>query len=145
MGVKVRGAKETARSLRALAQFVSVPANEASRHALREMLALAKAGAPVLTGTLRKSLVIRRDRRSPKLAPQHSIGVSPRVTGPNGERPIKYAHLVEFGLGPNRASRFLTTAFEAAKSAVPKRFAEALVPAIEARAQRLANKIARGR
>lgn len=147
MASRVIGVRGTTAALRALARFASVPLNEASRHALAPTLAAAKELVPVDTGLLRRSLVIRR-AKSPKISPRHFVGPSTRAVGPGGERPVKYAHLVEFGRAPNGAghgamagSRFLTAAYEATKDLVVRRFGAIVGPAIEKRAASVAAKL----
>jgi HK97 gp10 family phage protein len=142
---RVTGYRETIAAFRELARYVAIPANEASRYALAPTLAAAKANAPKRSGLLRRSLTIRRSTRGSKLKPRHYVGPDNSVVGPKGEKPIKYAHIDEFGRAPNKdgkgrvqGTRFLTRAYEETKELVVKRFGERMGPAIEARAAKLA-------
>ena len=138
----VYGGTETAQAMRKLAALVARPANGALRASLAPTLAAAQRGAPVDTGTLRRSLVIRRVRRSPKTKPSYVVGPDPKVRGPNGRRPVRYAHLVEFGLGPvKRARRFLTSAYEMTKEEVVKIFGAEFGPRLEENARRIAARV----
>lgn len=128
---RVTGHRETAANLRALARYSPTPVSEASRKALAPTLAEARANAPVDTGALRKSLVVRK-ARSPRDQPQHMVG--PR----RGSDPVRYAHLTEFGRAPGADGsggitglRWLTAAFESTKGEVVKLFGQSIGPAIE--------------
>lgn len=148
----VRGNRETARALRELAQVVSVPLNAASRFALQPTLKAARTKAASLdledtTGALAESLTIRK-KASPKLAPVHQVGPDASKSK-NGRRPVKYAHLLEFGTAPHyqpkrgvvhpgtRPKPFLTPAYEQTKGEVVKRFGARIGPEMEKRAARL--------
>lgn len=139
---RVIGDRETAANLRALSRFVSTPASEASRFALAPTLSEAKANAPVRTGGLRKSLVIRKDERAPKATPTYRVG--PRRDSPAA----RFAHVLEFGRAPNADGtgglpglRWLTAAFESTKDTVVKRFGERFGPGVEKHAAKLAAKV----
>lgn len=156
----VRGARQTSANLRSMAQYVSVPLNAASRFALRPTLATAKANAKSLpteekTGTLAASLTVKRDPRSPKLAPKHKVGPDAgyeRQTQYGVRKPVKYAHLLEFGTAPHfqpgrgvthpgsRATPFLEPAFHATKDQVVRRFGSQIGIEMEKRAARMKKK-----
>jgi HK97 gp10 family phage protein len=139
MASSVTGVQETIRAFKALAALMAPALNSASKHSLEPMLEDAKSLAPIDTGTLRRSLVIRRVRASPKNNPQYRVGPNPATKGKDGRRPVKYAHLVEFGLGPvKRAQPFLTAAFETNKAEAIERFGKLFGPALEKSAARLA-------
>jgi hypothetical protein len=145
----VTGGKQIAKNFRQIVPGLAVPLNEASRKALAPMLTAARANAPVRSGALKRSLAIKRRPRSSKIAPVHVIG--PRVDFQAGdERPIKYAHIVEFGRAPNAdgqgglsGTRFLTRAFEATADAALQILKSELPLAVERRVKKLAAKGAR--
>jgi len=121
----VTGGKATARAMRELVPGLAVPLNEASRKAMKPLLAATRANVPVDKGTLRRSLTIKR-AKSPKIRPVHLVG--PRSDFQSGDdRPVKYAHIVEFGRAPNAdgrggfpGTRFATRAFESTAATVLK-------------------------
>ena len=153
----VRGSRETAGNLREMARYVSTPLNAASRFALQPTLGAARINAKALpseekTGTLAASLTIKRDPKSPKLKPKHQVGPSSdyeRNTQFGKRRPVKYAHLLEFGTAPHyqpgrgvthpgsKPEPFLTPAYNATKETVVKRFGERIGPELEKRAAKL--------
>jgi hypothetical protein len=135
---RVTGVPETVRALRETARLVAPAANSASLHSLEPTLAAAKEGAPVRTGTLRRSLVIKRDQRSPKAKPIYRVGPSAKSPA------VRYASVVEFGrmasdgepAVPGR--RWMTAAYEATKAEVVERFGRLFGPALEKSAARIA-------
>lgn len=138
------GGAATARVLRQIVPGLAVPLNEASRKAMKPMLAAAKANAPKDTGALRRSLTVKR-RRSPKDKPVHVVGPRKDATGKDGRKPVKYAHIVEWGRaagkdgkGAMAGTRFLTRAFESTSEQVLRLFGAEIGPAIERRAAKLA-------
>lgn len=153
----VRGARETSRALRELARQVSVPLNATSRFALQPTLKQARANVNALplneeTGTLAKALTIKKKGRSSKLNPVHQVGPDSGVekwTQYGFRRPVKYAHLIEFGTAPHyqpgrgimhpgiSPTPFLTPAFFATRDEVVKRFGAKIGPEMEKRAARL--------
>lgn len=153
----VRGARQAASNLRALSNYVSVPLNAASRFALVPTLSTARKNARGLateekTGTLAKSLVVKRDPRSPKLKPTHKVGPDSSVVAETAfgkRRPVSYAHLLEFGTAPHyqpgrgvthpgsRPFPFLTPAYLSTRGQVVKRFGERIGPEMEKRAARM--------
>jgi HK97 gp10 family phage protein len=146
MTVKVQGIRQTQMNLRELGQYVSTPANSAARKALRPTLAEAKSNAPKKYGLLRKSLTIKKSRSS-KYRPKFRVGPVASAEGPNGEKPIKYAHITEFGRAPNKSgkggmkgTRWLTRAYESTRDGVSAIFGAEIGPAIEKRAAKLAQK-----
>jgi HK97 gp10 family phage protein len=149
----VRGTAELRRSFNDLKRHLAVPLNQAGRESLRVTLAEARRNAPVDDGDLKKALAIRRDdANSTPLAPKFKVGVRSDYRGVAGRRPIRYAHLIEFGVSPHplkggaqhpgtRANPFMRQAFEATKKEVIARVGKYLGPAIERRAARLAKKV----
>lgn len=157
----VRGDKETARALRALSQQIAVPLSATSRFALQPTLKAAKSNVKALplkesTGTLAASLVIRQKSRTSKINPTFQVGPSSgfqRDTKFGPRRPVKYAHLIEFGTAPHyqpgrgvthpgsAPHPFLTPAYFSTRDQVVKRFGEKIGPEMEKRAAKLANKV----
>lgn len=152
----VRGNREVARALRELSQQVSVPLNATSRFALQPTLKSARTKVQSLdlddsTGALASSLTIKR-KQSPKLAPVHQVGPDASKSK-DGRRPVRYAHLLEFGTAPHyqpgrgvvhpgsKAKPFLTPAFHETKGEVVKRFGQRIGPEMEKRAARLRAKV----
>ncbi|RVD16867.1 MAG: hypothetical protein EOS73_25475 [Mesorhizobium sp.] len=155
----VRGDREVARALRELANQVAVPLGTASRFALQPTLKQAKANARALplkegTGTLAASLIIRQKPRTSKVNPTFQVGPNAgfqRATEFGPRRPVKYAHLVEFGTAPHFQPErgvthpgapphpFLAPAYFTTREAVVKRFGQKLGPELEKRAAKLAS------
>lgn len=139
----VTGGRETAAAMRKIVPGLSVPLNEASRRALKPMLAATRHNAPVDTGALKRSLAIKK-ARSPKIRPVHLIG--PRSDYQEGDdRPVRYAHILEFGRAPNSdgkggmpGTRFMTKAFEATAQQVLRILEKELPEAVERRVVKLA-------
>lgn len=120
----ITGGKQVAAAFRQIVPGLSVPLNEASRKAMAPMVRAAKAGAPVDDGDLKRSMVVKR-AKSPKASPVHVVGPRADFVGKNGKRPVKYAHVVEFGRAANADGkggfpglRFMTKAFEATAQTV---------------------------
>ncbi len=135
----VTGGRDVAKRLRQVVPGLAVPLNEASRKALAPMLRMARATAPKDNGLLRKSLIIKRARRSSKMRPVHLVGATGIA--------VHYAHLAEFGRAPgadgsggSEGSRFLTKAFDATAAQALKILGLELPAAIERRVQKLAAK-----
>ncbi len=134
----ITGGKAVARRLGAIAPGLATPLTEASRKAMRPMLAAAKALAPVDDGDLKRSLTIKSKRG------QTVVGPNKKFIGRDGAKPGRVAHLVEFGRaagangrGGMPGTRFMSRAFEATKDQVVKIFGSEIGPAIERRAQKL--------
>lgn len=149
----VYGQKALSRSLRQLQRDLIRPVGEAQRHALRPMLAAAKANVKTMgaedTGELRRSLKVKKDSRAPKTKPTYLVG-------PDAKSPaVRYAHLVEFGTDahyqPERQAwhpgaspkPFLSQAFHANQAEALKRFEDRIGPAIEKQAVRKAKRAGR--
>ena len=140
---KMTGASDVARALNVLGRSLGAPINAASRKALRPMLAAAKRKAPKDEGDLRRSLIIKADGRAPKSKPRFVVGPSKSYVGADGDKPVKYAHVVEFGSadGSKPAARFMSSAFEETKDDVLKILGDEIGPQIEkAAARKLARK-----
>lgn len=93
---------------------LTAPINSASRFALGPVLSAARRNAPVASGLLKKSLVIRQDKRARKDSPRWLVGASGIAR--------RYAHLAEFGRVGESGSRFLTRSFEETKETAVARF-----------------------
>jgi hypothetical protein len=144
MTSSVTGIAETKRAFAQLAALLAPAANEASKRSLEPTLALAKDLAPVDTGALKRSLIIRRVKSSPKTKPVYLVRPNPATTGKDGRRPSRYAAIVELGLGRmKRAEPFLTPAWEATKGAALQIFGRTFGPALEKSAARVAARRAR--
>lgn len=159
----VRGAKETSRALRELSKQVAVPLAATSRFALQPTLKAARSNAKSLhlkesTGTLAASLVIKQKPRTSKVNPTFQVGPDSgyqRATQFGSRRPVRYAHLIEFGTAPHyqpgrgvvhpgtAPHPFLTPAYHSTKAEVVKRFGAKIGPEMEKRAAKLASKAAK--
>ncbi len=128
----ITGDKETIAALRRLAALVAPAANEAGKRSLEPTLAEAKANAPVRTGTLRRSLILRREKRSAKTRPVYKVGIAPK------SKARRYAHIVEFGLGDREGAGFLTAAYESTREQAAEIWKRTFGPAIEKSAARVA-------
>lgn len=137
----VRGARQAAGGLRQLAAYVATPLNAASRFALQPALSASRknaksAGFEDSTGALAASLTIKRNSRSAKLNPMHRVG--PSKDYEKGDRkPVKYAHLLEFGTSRIAPKPFLTPAYLETKEQVVKRFGDRIGPEMEKRAAKV--------
>lgn len=161
----VRGDKETARALRALQQQVAVPLAAASRFSLQPTLKTARSNVKALplkesSGALAASLIIKQKPRTSKLNPTFQVGPNAGFqwgTEFGSRRPVRYAHLIEFGTAPHyqpgrgvthpgtKPMPFLTPAYFATREEVVKRFGQKLGPELEKRAAKLAAKAAKGK
>lgn len=159
----VKGSRETAAALRELSKFVATPISAASRFALQPTLKTAKANARNIeekerTNTLANSLTIKQEARTSKLNPTYQVGPDSSVekqTQYGLRRPVKYAHLLEFGTAPHyqpgrgvvhpgsRPEPFLTPAYFETRDQVVKRFGDKIGPEMEKRAAKLAAKQAK--
>lgn len=159
----VRGDRETARALRELSKQVAVPLASTSRFALQPTLKAAKSNAKGLplkesTGTLAESLVIKQKPRTSKVNPTFQVGPDAsmqRSTKFGSRRPVRYAHLIEFGTAPHyqpgrgvvhpgsAPHPFMTPAYFATREEVVKRFGQKIGPEMEKRAAKLAAKKAK--
>lgn len=143
----VYGDNELRRVFRQMAKLYGKPVSEASRHALRPILKAAKANTP--HRSLKKALVLKKDRRAPKTRPTHVIGGDPK----NPDH--RLLHLQEFGVDPHKIGEidhpghapapFLTPAFDQHGKEALRRFGEKLGPALEKQAARLAGQKGRKR
>jgi hypothetical protein len=153
--MKVIGARESARALRELSKYVSTPLNATSRFALQPTLTAARRNVRKLdlkdtTDTLAASLTIKR-KDSPKYGPVHQVGPA-TLAMRDGRRPVRYAHLIEFGTAPHfqpgrgvthpgsAPKPFLTPAYYQTRDEVVKRFGVRIGPEMEKRAAKLNKK-----
>lgn len=147
----ITGAKGIASAFRQIVPGLTVPINQASRVALRPLLAAAKrnlkANGNVQSGQLLKSLTVKKKGGK-------SVRLHEHLVGPSAANPhYRLGHLVEFGTTPHRIGKklhpgarafpFLRPAFEETKDEVIKRFGAEIGPAVEARARKLAAKAKR--
>lgn len=111
--VKVEGTKDLLAHLERIKQSV---ANRASRKALTKASQIvrdsARAKAPKDTGALRKSIgyKVKTSRRN-KNRTYGVVGPRSKYRGKNGNRPARYAHIVEGGSRFRAAKPFLRPAF----------------------------------
>ncbi|TIV04335.1 MAG: hypothetical protein E5W04_03910 [Mesorhizobium sp.] len=159
----VTGARETSRALRELSKQIGVPLGATSRFALQPTLKAARSNVRALplkesTGTLAASLVIKQKPRTSKVNPTFQVGPDAsvqRATQYGSRRPVRYAHLLEFGTAPHfqpergvvhpgqRPMPWLTPAYFATREQVVKRFGDKIGPEMEKRAAKLNAKAAR--
>lgn len=137
----VYGAKGVSAAFREMAKIIGRPVDEASRKAMRPILRAAKANTP--HASIKKALVLKKDRKAPKTLPTHLIGGDPK--NPD----YRLLHLLEFGTdpSPNRPGHpgtdpqpFATPAYEAHGAEAIQIFGRELGPAVEKQAARLAKK-----
>jgi hypothetical protein len=145
---KFVGARETAAAMKKIVPGLRSGMIATSRAALRPMLRAAKAGAPRDKGLLRKALAIKQASKR-KLRPSFIVGPRNDVVGPDGERPIRYAHLTEFGRAAGKngkggmpGTRWLTAAFKATAGAVLDTMERELPKEIEKAAAKVARQAA---
>ncbi|RWG80944.1 MAG: hypothetical protein EOQ69_19370 [Mesorhizobium sp.] len=159
----VRGDRQVAAALRELSRQVAVPLGATSRFALQPTLKQAKANVRALpfkedSGALEQSLVIKQKPRTSKLNPTFQVGPDSsfeKWTPFGFRRPVKYAHLDEFGTAPhyqpNRGVThpgsppmpFLGPAYVTTREQVVDRFGKKIGPEMEKRAAKLAAKAAK--
>lgn len=130
---RMTGGKAAANTFRRATGGLLTPINSATRKSLTPLLAAAKRTAPVDQGALKASLAVKKDGRSAKNRPRYVVGPRADYVGPDGARPVKYAHITEFGKadGSVKGSRWLTRAFEATKDEVLARLGALVGPEIE--------------
>jgi HK97 gp10 family phage protein len=141
----VSGDRAVRAAFREMAKAVARPVDEASRFALKPILAAAKANTK--HASVKKALVLKKGK-APKDRLTFNIGGDPR--NPD----YRLLHLLEFGTEPHEnagqfpgthhpgtaAQPFLTPAFQEHGAEAIKRFGERLGPAVEKQAARLAAK-----
>tara|TARA_R110000868_G_scaffold27661_22_gene104681 strand:+ start:1444 stop:1881 length:438 start_codon:yes stop_codon:yes gene_type:complete len=130
---RMTGAKAIAGSFRRASGGLLTPISTASRKSLAPMLAAAKRNAPKDDGDLRRSLTIKKNSKSSKARPQHVVGPRADYVGKDGSKPVRYAHITEFGTadGTVQGTRWLTQAFEETSDDVLKSLAAGIAPEIE--------------
>jgi hypothetical protein len=136
---KVTGVAETRRAMRELARLVAAPLNQAGKRALEVTLAVAKENAPEDEGKLKKALIVKRKKDSPKTAPVYLLGLKP------GSTRTSAAVVTEFGRAPNedgsgeiRGTHWMGNAFRDTKDEVIRVWSATFGPALEASAKRIA-------
>lgn len=65
------------------------------------------------------------------------VYVDPKVVGPNGEKPAKYAHLIEFGTSTAKACPFMRPAMDASRATALSAIETAAKAALEAEVAKL--------
>jgi len=140
----VYGAKKVSAVFREAARIIGPVVDDASRHALRPVLTAAR--QITQHESVKKALVLKKDRKAPKTQPVHVVGGDPK--NPD----YRLLHLLEFGVDPHWQPKrkvmhpghapqpFLTPAFEAEGKNAIRRFGERLGPAFEKQIARLARK-----
>lgn len=138
----VYGAKGVSAALRELRRNITRPVDAAARKALRPILKAAKANTS--HASVKKALVMKKDRKAPKSMPTHLVGGDPK--NPD----YRKLHLLEFGVDPHKigsidhpghaAQPALTPAYEAHGTESIKIFGRELGPAVEKDAARMAKK-----
>lgn len=143
-GSKITGADDLAKALASLGGSLTAPLNAAARKSLRPMLAAAMRNAPKDDGDLAKSLTIK-PAKSPKSRPKHVVGPAANYVGKDGAKPVRYAHLTEFGTadGTQAGTRWMTASFEETADQTIKELGAAIGPEIEKAAVRRAKRIAK--
>ncbi len=161
--VRITGTDETNKAIAAMATKIE---RKLIGNALRagarvvQKDARKRADAIALKGLLSDSLKVYSPKRKRPGELIQVIGPDPKFRGPRGERPIKYAHLIEFGTAPHlirprrpgskaaldlpgigtfavvshpgtRARPFLRPAFDANVALIEKRIAESLKRGID--------------
>ncbi|HWA18963.1 MAG TPA: HK97 gp10 family phage protein [Devosia sp.] len=140
----VTGAKDIAKRFKYAVPGLVPAIAEAQKKALKPMLAMAKANAPIDDGDLRRSLAIKR-LRSARERPQHAVGPRSDYVGKDGEKPVRIAHITEFGRAANadghgevQGTRWLTRAFQATAEQTIQIFTATVKPAFERKLAKLA-------
>ncbi|HEV7344555.1 MAG TPA: HK97 gp10 family phage protein [Devosia sp.] len=130
---KMTGAKAMATTFRRASGGLLTPISAAARKSLAPQLAAAKRNSPRDDGDLRKSLIIKKNPKSPKTKPQHVVGPRADYVGKDGAQPVRYAHLTEFGSadGSQAGTRWLTASFEETADEVMKRLKDGIGTEIE--------------
>lgn len=142
----VSGGKGVSSAFRLMAKLYGRPVDEASRFALQPILKAAKANTE--HASVKKALVLKKDRKASKAMPTHEVGGDPK--NPD----YRLMHLLEFGTEPHvnagqfagtqhpgtTAQPFLTPAYEEHGQEAIKRFGQKIGPSIEKQAARLAKK-----
>jgi hypothetical protein len=146
MARHVQGVETTKAAMRKIAGLVAPAANEAGKRSLEPQLAVTKENAPSRSGRLKKDLILRRLRGTPKTRPVYAVGIRP------GSTAIRYAHVLEWGRAANASgaggmvgTRYFTRAFDATKENAIRIWGKTFGPALEKSAARIAARNAKGR
>ena len=113
--LRIKGLKATLKVMEQLPQNVNKNATKrAMRKAVKPLRDSARANAPRDSGTLKKAIRSRvdSDREGRVLG---VVGVDKRVRGPDGRRPVRYAHLQEFGSDRIRGTAYFERAYREAE------------------------------
>lgn len=136
------GAESMFANMRRIVPGLQAPLNLASRKALAPLLSAARRNVPVDEGDLKKSLAVKRDGRARKNTSRHVVGPRSDYVAAGGAKPVKYAHISEFGKadGSVKGTRWLTRAFEESKDEVLRRFETEIGPAMEKQIEKIAQR-----
>ncbi|MEQ8444866.1 MAG: HK97 gp10 family phage protein [Pelagibacterium sp.] len=142
---RTTGADDIARALAELGTAIGTPVNAASRKALRPMLKAAKKNAPKDDGDLQKSLTIKRNTKAPRGVSVHVVGPASNYVGADGAKPVRYAHITEFGTadGTVAGTRWLTRAFDETSKETLDTLGREIGPEIEKAAAKRARRRAK--
>lgn len=138
----VYGAKGVSAAFREMAKLIGRPVDAASRKALRPILKAAKANTS--HASVKKALVLKKDRKAPKTMPTHLVGGDPK--NPD----YRLLHLLEFGVDPHKignidhpghaAQPFATRAYEQHGAEAIRIFGREIGPEAEKHAAWMAKK-----
>ena len=130
---KMTGAEDIIAALREVAPQAVTGMNNAARKALQPVLKQARANAPVDDGDLKKALTIKRDGKAPRRQSRFVVGPSAAYTGKDGSKPVRYAHLTEFGRadGSRAGTRWMTRAWEQTQGGILDTLGKETWPEIE--------------
>ncbi len=141
LGARLKGDDQLMALLTQLPGRVASKVNRAAvTKATTPILNAVKGRVPVASGLLRKSMVKKVTNRKTKA--KGIIGASSKVTGPNGEQPFRYDHLVEFGhVAPDGTvvppNPFMREGWEQSEATARTMYAAAMADGIEAEARKL--------
>lgn len=143
----VSGAADIVAALNYLSGEIGTPSARAARKALTPTLKAARKNAPKDEGDLKKSLTVKRVARMPQNKNKHLIGPRADFVGDDGDAPVRYAHITEFGKadGSVRGTRWMSRAFEETKDEAVEIYAREIGPEIEKAAARKAKRRAQRR
>ena len=140
-GIKINGMADLERKLKALGSetIAKRVLRKAIRAGVKPILSAARANVPVESGALKKSLANKV--KVNKSAAYGLVGPATDYVGENGQRPSKYAHLVEYGHVSKTGQvipphPFIRTTADESLSGARDAYAEKLAAEIEAEASK---------
>lgn len=137
MSMQLEGGKELEKQLLRLDGKVRRKGiRQAARAGAKVVRQTARSLVPVVTGTLRKSLKTALRSRAAQGLALAVTGPDKKTQGEDGRRPIKYAHLVEYGTKRTKAQPFLRPAFDSTVARQVKAVAAYLRTFIEREARK---------